>query len=338
MPTIYLSKNDLLRVNFTYSPIQELCWSYYLLTNANLQRMMRHAKLDTWIAEANSQLEGYDFPYMDALMPRYELADFLFPTTHTNHPKIKEELRLLRATPAHVVCHEVSYFIERYGSTPARRHYMTNPAAALGHLVDEMMFYWERVLARHWSRILTVLRGDVFRRAQNMVTHGAGTVFDNLHRVTSFLEGDTALDIGCWCPRESTGHLQIDFDFEPKGRGLIFKPTVFHTGVNWGLWYGDQPTIFYGAWGAGLWQPHVPVDPNEELASALGDSKARLLHALVIPASTSEIARLLGLTAGSVSAQLQNLGTAGLVNSSRSGHRVIYRLSERGEQLLTIFG
>jgi len=155
--------------------------------------------------------------------------------------------------------------------------------------------------------------------------------------VTSF-QMDTAIqDIRCWLPPELRGDYDSDYEAELKGRGLTLQPTVFHIGVTCALTEYREPGVDYGAWGAGNWLPWQIEKPTDQFAVAMGASKARLLSALVLPANTTELASRLGLTPGTVSRQLQKLGQAGLVASTRVGREVVYRLSERGDQLNQLF-
>jgi DNA-binding MarR family transcriptional regulator len=58
---------------------------------------------------------------------------------------------------------------------------------------------------------------------------------------------------------------------------------------------------------------------------------------MMTPATTGEIARQLGLTSGAVSQQLERLKQAGLVEPHRTGKRVYYQLTRRGEELIGLF-
>lgn len=73
------------------------------------------------------------------------------------------------------------------------------------------------------------------------------------------------------------------------------------------------------------------------LRAAFGDMRAILLEALREPTPTSALARTLGVTAGAVSQQLSRLMDAGLLDAHRSGYRVYYRLSDRGQKLMDLF-
>ncbi|MFD0348248.1 ArsR/SmtB family transcription factor [Kitasatospora aburaviensis] len=75
-------------------------------------------------------------------------------------------------------------------------------------------------------------------------------------------------------------------------------------------------------------------DPPDALAAVIGRSRAVLLAELDTPASTSDLARRTGLTAGGVSQHLTALRAAGLVDAHRTGRYVLYVRTEAAETLL----
>src|SRR5207248_2206618 len=123
----------------------------------------------------------------------------------------------------------------------------------------------------------------------------------------------------------------VDLD----GRGLLLLPSAFAwpkvvlvTEKPW------QPTVIYPARGVGmLWEPERPAPPDA-LAKLLGSSRASILAALDRPRSTTELARVLDISAGGVSQHLAVLRSAGLVSSRRAQRLVLYLRSEHGEELV----
>ncbi|MBZ0307976.1 MAG: winged helix-turn-helix domain-containing protein, partial [Anaerolineae bacterium] len=129
-----------------------------------------------------------------------------------------------------------------------------------------------------------------------------------------------------------------DRDYTLQGSGLQFAPSVF--GANdftWQISPEWPPMIVYTPRGVGQWRQKLP-EPDQSLEIALGTGRARVLSALATPLTTGEVARRLDLTAGAVSQHLGRLEQAGLVTPHRSGKRVFYHLTARGEQLLSLFG
>jgi DNA-binding transcriptional ArsR family regulator len=85
-----------------------------------------------------------------------------------------------------------------------------------------------------------------------------------------------------------------------------------------------QPTLLYPARGvATLWDTGADRTP-EALASVIGRTRAGLLAELDAPRSTTDVARLLGITPGGASQHLGALRAAGLVASQREGRVVLY--------------
>jgi Helix-turn-helix domain len=94
------------------------------------------------------------------------------------------------------------------------------------------------------------------------------------------------------------------------------------------------PFLVYPARGVGgLWEPGRTAPPAA-LAALLGARRAAVLTALGAPRSTTELARALELSPGSVSQHLSVLRDAGLVHAHRVGRSVLYVRSEKGAGLV----
>jgi DNA-binding transcriptional ArsR family regulator len=65
----------------------------------------------------------------------------------------------------------------------------------------------------------------------------------------------------------------------------------------------------------------------------IGGSRARLLLTLEAPASTSQLARALGMPVGSVGDHLKVLHEAGLLTRARAGRSVLYQRTPVGDAL-----
>ncbi|MDZ4768624.1 MAG: hypothetical protein SGJ24_05810 [Chloroflexota bacterium] len=137
---------------------------------------------------------------------------------------------------------------------------------------------------------------------------------------------------------DKPGH--ADGAYGLNGDGLVLTPSAFKSSLN-GLSYQIvpefMPMLIYSARGGGNWYTETRIDPESQLRIAFGDAPARMLLALSQPDHTSSLALRLFLTAGAVSQQLKRLHQAGLVVSQRIGHKVYYRLSERGAKLVGLF-
>jgi DNA-binding transcriptional ArsR family regulator len=95
-----------------------------------------------------------------------------------------------------------------------------------------------------------------------------------------------------------------------------------------------QPVLRYPPRGvARLWERDGSTVP-EALSAVLGRSRAALLTELDTPASTTDLARRTGLSAGGVSQHLTALREAGLVSAHRTGRYVLYARTGVAEALL----
>src|SRR5262249_30270850 len=92
--------------------------------------------------------------------------------------------------------------------------------------------------------------------------------------------------------------------------------------------------LIYPARGiAALWE--APATATSGALSALvGRTRAVLLAALDQPASTTQLARSLGLATGAVGDHLATLHRAALLTKARSGRSVLYRRPPLGDALV----
>jgi DNA-binding transcriptional ArsR family regulator len=125
--------------------------------------------------------------------------------------------------------------------------------------------------------------------------------------------------------------------------GVVLMPSVF----NWPLVSPSRATstqtiMLYpargaatvwegGAWAGSAWAGDGGMEAAEAL---LGAPRVRLLAALRSPATTTALARRLGVTPSAVSQHLAVLHRGGLVDKRRSGRVVLYQTTALGLALL----
>jgi hypothetical protein len=122
-----------------------------------------------------------------------------------------------------------------------------------------------------------------------------------------------------------------------NGDGLHLIPVIFTHEMMWQVAPEWGPMLLYQSRGTGLWWKPSEPTPDQSLEIALGEGRARVLRSLAMPMNTGEIAQRLQITAGAASQHLSRLNQAGLVEPHRSGKRVYYHLTSRGEKLLALF-
>ncbi len=224
------------------------------------------------------------------------------------------------ATPADQVRAEVRRVFAPAPAPPLLQPFEDDPPAALAALAELVRAYWERALAPHWPRIRALLEGDVLHRARQLADGGAQRLFAGIHPELRFADDTLFIDM------PFDGHVDLE------GRGLLFVPSAF----TWprpaaSIEAPWQPFVVYSARGvASLWDPGR-TPPPAALAALLGRRRASVLGALHSPRSTTELARALELSPGSVSQHLSVLRDAGVVNAHRVGRVVLYARAPTGD-------
>ncbi|MEW2529612.1 DUF5937 family protein [Streptomyces sp. NPDC047071] len=319
---IEFGMEDVVRTRFALSPLWEVVASVRVLKGADEQGLHR-----AWVEQVRPRLAAADVD----LSPLFDLVPvptrspwaghvpgFLCPPPTTPLPSLAVELATVRATPPALLWTKADVPPARMAALRA------DPAAVLGRLAEVIEAYWELALAPYWSRILTLLEGDIRYRAGRLVEGGAQHLFADLDPQVTWAGGTLQLE-----HRTARGTRPLD------GRGLLLVPSAFVWPRVFSIlnepW---QPSLRYPPRGVGtLWESR-PVPASEALAGVLGRSRASLLAELTAPASTTALARRTGLTPGGVSQHLTLLRTAGLVSAHRAGRQVLYARTRAGETLV----
>jgi DNA-binding transcriptional ArsR family regulator len=114
--------------------------------------------------------------------------------------------------------------------------------------------------------------------------------------------------------------------------GMLFVPVSRHRGT----WLCEAPgrpyALVYPARGAGCEGPNL-ARSGHPVAALIGRGRAAILHELERPATSSELAVLLGQSLGTVGGHLAVLREADLVVGTRVGRRVVYRRTDLGDLL-----
>jgi DNA-binding transcriptional ArsR family regulator len=280
--------------------------------------------------------------------------EFLVPAPAVRGPDFAAEADRLRATPAEAVRASLGRV---FGGVPWPASAIAlagRPEPSLREIAAELAVLHGRLIAPHWDRMRAVLDADIAYRSEVLTSGGARALFGGLHE-----------DL-----RWNAGTLEISDDQERVQRvalgpdGLVLVPGVLtwprmntrmatssQTTVHYPargaatVWFGDG--VASGASGGGETDSGdtvsgdavsggtVSADPGTGPAAALlGAVRARLLGTLRSPATTTSLARAMGVTPGAVSQHLLVLYRGGLVDRSRSGREVLYQTSDLGLALL----
>ncbi|WBC02819.1 DUF5937 family protein [Micromonospora sp. WMMA1976] len=322
MSELRFTPADVAGVRFGLSPANETVMSMWAL--AAPARYPVHLP---WIDRARATLRRPEVaervaPLVHLTLPRRWLPDFLTPAARPG-VEMDGQLDQIAATPPDVVVRDLLATTPSGPLRPFGRALLADPAELLPRLVEAMRVWYDEAIAPDWPRMRAVLDADVAYRAAQLAEGGTGKLFERLHPDLRWL-GDRVV---------SDDPFERDFDL--RGRGLALNPSVFsRQRVLWNLLEDSLPAAAYPVRAVGTLWERGPEPAGDALARVVGGGRAALLNLLDAATTTTDLARLTGLSAGNVSQHLSALHAAGLVTRSRAGRHVLYRNSEVGAALL----
>ncbi|MDN3023877.1 winged helix-turn-helix domain-containing protein [Streptomyces sp. S.PB5] len=324
MIELTVDADGLARSRFAVSPLHEVVATL-------LPFGLRPApNADPWVARARRVLRRARLPLLSelALDGGGYVPDFLSPHPDGPSPGVEQELERVRATPPERVVEELEALRDgrpRNGlagaelSGEVRRAMARGGASVARQAADELRRYWELAFAPHWEAARAVLDAEVDRCAGVLARRGAAGMFDSLHPEIRWADGTLRV--------ESRFTVCVSVPLVVVMPSLVVpRPAVAVDPVP--PWQ-RPPMLAYPVRD----RPTVPVPPSAELAGLLGSTRAGLLAALSLPASTAQLAARHFLSPATVSYHLGVLHRAGLVVRARSGRAVLYRRTPEGARL-----
>jgi hypothetical protein len=329
-------------LRFTYSPLIELTISF-----SNLKTEFQRQLYGRWMTEASRAIYDVQFPLLNELILSWQehqnrhrpnkfqigkfgryIPDFLTATPLWPTKNIENEFVRIREMPQELIREQISIMVSVFGATDTLCQFMAYPSHYIDCLINEMREYWNRTLKDDWSRIQSTLESDILYNSRMLTLLGYEKLFPELDKKFTF-EANTIF-------LQDTIDNYID-NFVLTGQHLYLTPSIFSGNLVWHqLGEAWDPMFIYTPRGIGLWN-NVKPDSGEGLEIILGVGKANLLKVLSTPLSVGEIAHRLEITAGAVSQHVVTLHKADLIVANRHGKRVFYRLTERGQQLISLF-
>jgi DNA-binding transcriptional ArsR family regulator len=317
--TIELSVADLAGTRFAVSPLSE--------TVSGLQLLGHRGRRETtlrWRRWAEDELAARPLalPRTWPLLVNHRSSwpQFLLPAPEGPGTTIDDELAALRRTRAR----DVRVSLRRvFGDDlpDSAAALEAHPAAGLREIAAELREAYDRLVAPHWDRIRAVLDADIAYRARQLAAGGAERLFGDLHPGLRWEDGRLTV--------------ARDRPIEVRAGGLVLLPVVLGPAVV--VVKGrttTRTTLRYPARGAGtLWTAGTRPAPGSTVR-LLGRHRAALLEALRSPATTTDLARALGVTPSAVAQHLSILRDSGLVTGERLGRTVLYATTPRGRTLL----
>jgi DNA-binding transcriptional ArsR family regulator len=344
--TIEIEVADLAASRFALSPLSETITAIRRLAKPGETAVnapwVRWARAE--LAERPARLTRL-WPLLINGLDRY--PEFLIPAPAVRAPDFGDELARLRATPREAVRGSLARVFTGVPWPASAVDLAERIEPSLAALSRELAEFHDRLIAPYWERMRAVLDADIAHRSGVLASGGARALFADLHPDLRWNAGVLTIDDFA----EEVQRVALGPD------GVVLMPGVFTwPDVSTRKATSSQTTLHYPAraaatvWfrdmgtggrpgGAGTGNGGAGVaqggDPGAAPVGALlGVVRARLLDALRSPATTTSLARALGVTPGAVSQHLAVLYQGGLVDRARSGRAVLYEATDLGRSLL----
>ena len=318
---------DLAATRFAISPLSETVRAVQLLADRETPAVNA-----PWVRWARSEL-GWRPLRLPRLWPLIVNGlpthpEFLVPAPEVRMPELGAELAQLRASPAAAVRASLHRVWEGHPWPESAKELAARPRESLAEIAAEIGECYDRLIAPHWERIRPVLEADIAYRAGLLAGGGARSLFSDLHPDLHWSGGTLTLT--------DTDQGSSPFKIMLGPDEVVLMPSIF----NWPLVSPSRATstqtiMLYPARGAAtVWESALAGGREEAAEALLGAPRVRLLAALRSPATTTALARRLGVTPSAVSQHLAVLHRGGLVDKRRSGRTVLYQTTALGLALL----
>jgi DNA-binding transcriptional ArsR family regulator len=306
---------DMAGVRFGISPLNEV-----VLSLRSWRDPGRYPVHLPWVKSTQTVRADLDGDVLLALTnDKLWTPDFLTPSPGSPLTRIEDEFDLIARTEPAVVAADMRA-VHPNGLPSALRG---STPRVLARVVAALRAYWQVCFLPHWPRMRALLEGDVTYRGRQIAQRGLAEMFAGLSPGVALRDNVVEVRL----------RSKVDYDSQTSG-GLTLVPTMW-TGQASAPISPEQPAmIMYPARGTGtLWESESMPAPAA-LSSLLGTPRATLLARLGTPASSTELATRLGVTASAVNQHLRVLRDCGLLVSARHGRSVLYRRSDLGDQLV----
>ncbi|MBQ0984056.1 winged helix-turn-helix transcriptional regulator [Streptomyces sp. F63] len=309
-----------------------------------------------WLRRIQVAASGLNLAPLSLLAPAHGCGPrFLAPRPADPYTRIEDELARVRATDPAVARGELERTLAGTPGAAASlrgRRMLEDPGRAVKELADLLELAWRALIEPDWPALHALLEADAAFHARRLAGCGPEGLFAELHPDVSWADGTLTIahtgpagpgttgagrSTGTGAAEAPEGTEAAGAPERPEGaegaegRGLLLVPSVFCRpgpaaggGVPW-----DRALVYPARGLGGLWESSGE-QPPEVLSRLLGRGRAAVLTALEEPASTTGLARRLGLAPSSVSAHLAALRDAGLLTSHRYGHQVLYERTPLG--------
>jgi hypothetical protein len=324
---IVFTVGDLTDVRFCTSPLWETVFSVRVLDDPG-----RFPTLGPWLRQTRTALAerpvvAANLAYLrEFVRTGTWMPDFLTPPPRSQQVELADELDQMMRTPLDRVSADIRACARWRPISATARAAAEDPSGVKKLLRASIEAWHEVAIAPHWPRMQALHDADIAYRTRQLSRGGLRMLFSTLHPTVRWADDRLICDD------------PYNLSLSVAGRGLPLVPSVFvDRRVLWNVSDDAPPAGVYPVRAVGtLWSDGTA--PGGGLSKLLGTGRAHVLGLLHAPATTTDLARRTGLSAGAVSQHLSALHGAGIVDRTRHGREVYYEVTEVGAGLLRVNG
>lgn len=223
----------------------------------------------------------------------------------------------LARTPVSRLAADLSGVVSSKKNTRWVRELANGVTQARQVLVDDLHGYFSSSLTPLWPQIQAAAVTDRELRSETLLRSGAEALLATLGAGLR------------WQP--PTLHIPAPFtaDISLEGRGLVLMPSYFTLRPTRSVRPGQPSALIYP-----MYTGDRPNGTLDALGRLLGYTRAAVLVALRVPATTTALADRAGISLSSASQHTAALRNAGLITTTRRGITVLHTLTPLGAALL----
>ncbi|MGW3667058.1 DUF5937 family protein [Streptomyces sp. NPDC005141] len=319
MLRIHFTSEDLTRIQVasTPDPLWEITFSLQRLQTSQGRWAYADWHRSTRATLAGTRLGAAVRRMLTPILPRAPyLPDFLTPQESADG--LEPGLRAILDTPPARVTHEMD-LLARISGAPDWAPRLAERDSR-DELVQVLRAYHDAVVAPHYDRMCESLAGERGLLARATLDSGVGGLLAGLSPAMH------------WRPPVLHVDYVEDRDLRLEGRGLRLVPSHFCWQLPMSLADSTmRPVLVYPVHGARLPER---ARPDVALGALLGRTRAIALRALALGATTSELARTLGVSPATATHHTTVLRDAGLITSRRVQNTVLHVLTPLGATML----
>ncbi|WP_020015093.1 ArsR/SmtB family transcription factor [Promicromonospora sukumoe] len=318
MLRIHFTSQDLLRVRLAPGP--DPLWEAVLSAH-QVNVAGGPLVFGQWRSQVVSGLTREARSYLGLTPPRGYTPDFLTPAGGST--VFGEGLDTMLSTPSARFQDELE-LLSRRREVPRWTADLHRSTVARHRLGVAATAFHDQALAPHWTAIRSAVEADVAARARTLTSGGTQALLASVHPTITWRDPVLCVDTAA------------DRDVYLEGRGLTLQPAFFCWRAPISLADPElAPVLVYPVPHRLSWlQPAGGGHRDRALAALLGRTRAAALSALAYGASTSDLARHIGVSAPSASEHASVLRDAGLIASRRERNSVWHTLTPLGQAVL----